>query len=386
MVIWLVLLAMLGAVISWIARNSYWKHISVPTPLRGEALLNPYYAAQNFTQSLGARPERHPVLTDMPGPHDVLVLGSWHWNLLAPRRVRLEQWVQSGGRLVVDRSLIGGVGNFSRWSGIDRLEADEYEEPWGDNGETPDAGRKRRAAQRDEQCRVLAPQGFMLCTFDDGSKLVPLRAASWQLRDEHGPQALRVAVGRGSVTVINAQPFFYRDFLEGDHPRLFVAATQLARGDRVHFVTEQSHPNLLALLWIYAAPAVCLALVWIGLALWRNGVRLGPPLPPTATTRRSLGEQIRGTGQFMLRFGSGSALQRAQARALDEAASRRISGYAALSVDERAREIARLAHVEPDGLSAAFQQAGRLRPAQLRGAIELLETARRRILQTGKGL
>lgn len=369
----LILLALGVGLVVWIARKTYWEDVQVPTPLHGEALLNPYYAAQHFAESLGARTERRRLLGDLPAPQDVLVLGTWHWDVVDTRRERLERWVESGGRLVVDRSLIGSVGAFSRWSGIDRLESDEYEDASQDSSDAGD-------------CRPLQPGGFELCDYDDGSKLVALRPAAWSLRDEHGPQVLRIAVGRGSVTVINAEPFFFRSFLKGDHARLFVAATQLARGDRVHFLTERSHPNLLALLWMYGAPALCLGLAWVLLALWRNGVRLGPPIPPPETTRRSLGEQIRGTGRFVLRFGSGAALKRAEVRALEEAAARRIPGYSALPEGERAREVARLTHIEPSTLLAAIGLPGGSKPAQLRNAVELLETARRRISEVKKGL
>ena len=378
MVVAVVAVAALAALVTWVARNSYWEDMPLPMPLRGEALWNPNYAAQRFAESLGARTVRQRVLGEMPAPQDVLILGAWHWDLIDSRRARLERWVESGGRLIVDRSLIGSVGTFSRWSGIDRLEADEYE------ADDPDP-----AAQEEEEyedCRKLQPQALELCGFRDRSHLVPMRRASWSLHDDAGVQIARVAVGRGSVTVINAQPFVYRQFLEGDHPRLFVAVTQLSRGDRVHFLAEEDHPNLLMLLWLYAAPALCLGLGWVALALWRNGVRLGPPIPPEQTARRSLSEQIRGTGQFVLRFGSGAALHQAQLRALNEAAARRIAGYSALAHAERSHEVARLAGLDVGALTAAIGFTGKLRSSQFRSAMTLLETARRRISEHQKGL
>ncbi len=69
---------------------------------------------------------------------------------------------------------------------------------------------------------------------------------------------MRVQVGRGSVTVINATPFRERSLFDGDHGRLLVAATQMRRGDEVHFLSEDDHPSLLALLWQYGAPVVVL--------------------------------------------------------------------------------------------------------------------------------
>lgn len=384
-----VLLLLLAGLVTWIARNTYWKHIPVPLPLQGEALRNPYYAAQHFAESLGAKTERLQMLHSMPGPTDVVVLGSWHWDLIGSRRTQMERWVENGGRLIVDRSLIGSVGTFSRWSGIDRLEAEEYDEEEDEatdkDQEKSKSGKSKPPAtlgtpfEPDEACRRLEPDAYRLCTYDDGSKLVPMRHPAWSLKDKHGAQVLRVNVGRGSVTALNSTPFVYRQFTEGDHARLFVAVTQLARGDRVYFVAESAHPNLLTLLWLYAAPAVALGLCWVALALWRNAVRLGPAIPPQPNARRSLGEQIRGTGQFIMRLGGGAALHRAEVRALDEAASRRIASYRSMSRQQRATEIARLADLEAGSLLSAVQLPARSRPLQVRGAIELLETARRRL-------
>lgn len=380
-IIMTLVLAGLTALVVWIARNTYWENVPVPLPLRGEALLNPHYAAQRFAESLGASTDRRHVLGDMPSPEDVMVLGSWHWNLVAARREKLERWVEAGGRLVVDRSLIGTGEAFERWSGIESVMTGTEDE-----GSEPEASRKKPRKADDEGCYELEPESYRVCSFDDGLRLIVKGRLDWSLHDEIGTQVARVRIGRGSVTMVNAWPFVYRAFLQGDHARLFIAATQLQRGDRVHFLSEQNHPNLLALLWMYGAPALCLGLLWVALALWRNGVRFGPPEAQPEAARRSLAEQIRGTGQFVMRFGSGAALHAAQVRALDEAARRRISAYAALSAAERSERIAKLAGVDAGELSAAIHFSGRLRSPEFRSAIGLLEAARRKVFADKKGL
>ena len=78
--------------------------------------------------------------------------------------------------------------------------------------------------------------------------------------------------------------------------------------------------------------------------------------PPTA--RRSLAEQIRGTGQFALRHGDGESLHAASLRALTEAAARRVPGYARLSPSDRAAALARLTGFDRDAFTAAAYHAG----------------------------
>src|SRR6185503_10625564 len=105
--------------------------------------------------------------------------------------------------------------------------------------------------------------------------------------------------------------------------------------------------------------------------LWRGGVRFGPLAAPAPTARRSLAEQIRGTGRFALHHGGSEALHAASVRALDEAARRRVAGYAALPAKAR---------TDADALAAAVYNPRARRPHDVRNTIALLETARRRLI------
>jgi hypothetical protein len=379
-VMWVFVGAALAALIAWVASNTYWEDVKVPMPLKGEARTNPFYVLQRFAETLGARTVWDRVLT-IPPTDSVIVLSMWHWTLSATRRQALERWVESGGRLVVDETLAGDPEDFERWSGIVT-----------DFGELDEATESVRGGQ--ELCRLyeeelnqpLAPDlpasSYWLCDFDGLSFLVSNRETVWALRDRSGIQAMRVQVGRGSVTVINATPFRERSLFDGDHGRLFVAATGMHVGDDIHFLSEDDHPSLLALLWQHGAPVVLLSLALIGLVIWRGTVRFGPLEAPFDAARRSLAEQIRGTGQFALRHGGGDTLHAASVRALDEAAERRIPGYVRLTAKERATAVARLTGVEWKTLATAVHRTGVRRSHDLRHTIAVLEAARRQILIT----
>lgn len=377
--IWLAVLVPVVALIAWVASNTYWADTKVPMPPKGEALTNPFYAAQRFAEALGARSAWDRAFTTPPAD-SVIVLSTWHWDLSAGRREALEGWVESGGRLVIDRTLAGGENEFERWSGILR----EYRER--------DGAEESAESKRDGACRMfqqeqngtpssgMPTERYRMCDLDGVSFLTSTRNAGWVLRDESGIQAMRVPVGRGSVTVINTTPFRDRNLFKGDHGWLFVAATQMRRGDDVHFLSEDAHPSLLALLWQYGAPVVMLTFTLLAVVLWRGGVRFGPLAAMPDPARRSLAEQICGTGQFALRNGGGDALHAASVRALDEAAHRRVPTYAQLSADERAAALARLTGFDRDALAAAVHHAGGRRSHELRNRIALLEAARRRTL------
>ena len=378
--IWMLLGVALAALIYWVADNTYWADVKVPMPLKGEALRNRFYAVQRFAEALGARTVVDHVLT-APSPESIIVLSDWHWNLTETRRQTMERWVGSGGRLVVVGPVTGGELEFEQWSGIGRTVRDVKQLLKSNQFERDDPCHRFHEEFGGTPRSESEPTPRWLCEFDSSSFLKTVRTPEWALREAAGIQAVRVRVGRGRVTVLNASsPFTYRSLFDGDHGWLFVAATELRRGDDVHFLSEFEHPSLVALLWRYGAPVVVLGLAAIGMLLWRGSTRFGPLAAPPESARRSLAEQIRGTGQFALRHGGGESLHAACVRALEDAATRRIPGYAALPTTERHAALARLTGFDRDALAAAIHHGGLRGAHGLRSTIAFLESARRQVL------
>jgi hypothetical protein len=351
----------------------------IPTPPKGEAITNPFYAAQRFAEALGAATSRghSPVV---PSPPSVIVLSAWHWDLSPERQAALERWVESGGRLVVDRLLSGDVTEFESWSGVtwdfNEAAADAY------FARNDDEDRSSPECSPVEEVASQSGASYALCglSFSFVRTSQPLQ---WALRDATGLQAVRVGVGEGSVTVINVVPFTHRSLFDGDHAALFVAATRLQRGDQVLFLTEDDHPSLLALLWIYGAPSVALSLVLVAFFLWRGAARFGPMLALPEPRRRSMAEQIRGSGYFALRFGDGAPLHEAAVRALTEAARRRIPAYSQLSRPQRAVALGKATGMDGDALVSAIDGVGTRGAKELPNTLALLECARRQLLNPG---
>jgi hypothetical protein len=373
--VYLLIVAAIAGFSYWLAKNTYWAEEIEPGTLKGEALRNPFYALQRFAAAVGVRTEVLRTLDTMPPADSVIYLSMWHWNLFAERRELLERWVAEGGRLVVDRSLIGDQKELERWTGI----APESVRPAASES-TPDP----------ERCSNLEVQGvqifgggrdqFEVCNVVKLGKLASTKALSWSLKDEDGMQAARVDIGRGSFTRINALPFQNHNLAQGDHAALFAALAQLRRGDSVYFITDDQSESLLGLMWRLGAPLIVLAAALIALALWRSSARFGPLAASPDPARRSLGEQILGTGRFTLRFGNGRALHAAAVRALFEAGSRRIVSFDGLPAPDRVAALAKAGRVDPEALAQAINYSGPRRAGELRNTLALLESARRMIL------
>ena len=366
----------IGLLVAWIARNTYWEEYEDQGFPQGEALTNPFYAAQHLAELLGARTQARHDVVRLPPLDAVMVVGDWNWNLIPERRARLEKWVHDGGRLLVSSNLLADE-MFDTWTGVRQ----KYT-----SGEPGQFKQCRRSTDCPRPKVMPQPaQGsttgrtFNICHLTGMTYLATTRATSWRLHDNSGhAQVVRVPIGRGSVTIVNTVPFTYQTLLCDDNPRFFVAATQLRKGIQLDFLSEDGNASLLSLTWRYGSPAIVLTGLLIVLWLWRSGARFGPLVARAESARRSLAEQIRGTGQFTLRCGGGRALYAASLRALNEAAARRVPRYAQLPAEERIAILAPLTGFGPGELSAALATGAR-GPHELRKAIAVLETARRQI-------
>ena len=365
----------------YVGRNTYWDEITYPLPPKGEALTNPFYAAQRFAEKLGATTVRQHAL-EVPPPQSVIVLSVWHWDLSPRRQAALRPWVEAGGRLVVDRMLSGDLSDFESWSGISWDYDEDAAEAFYENADRTQLFDTDRCMPMSDASEQPGPP-YVLCG-GDFSFLVTERQTPWALRDEIGHQAMRVPIGRGSVTVINGVPFTRQELFKGDHAAVFVAATQLKRGDHIVFITEDEHPSLLALMWMYGAPAVMLFLGVIALFLWRGSLRFGPTIGAPEPRRRSMAEQIRGSGYFAMKFGEGVALHTAAVRALTEAANRRIPAYSRLSRPQKIAALTKATGMSGESVVLAMDGASKRRPKELPNTLALLESARRQLLNTGQ--
>jgi hypothetical protein len=370
----LVVLVIVGITV-WVASTTHWEDVTERTPPKGPAQHNPFYSVQRLSEMLGAQTRVRKEIVTPPPANAVLMVTFWNWNLIPQRRDRIERWVRDGGRLVVGSDILS-YDEFDRWSGIRRQPEDKEENDRNRLKCTP--LHHRLTADPLASPDVSSGEHFEVCQFV-GDGLRTTRKVEWRLRDNlgHAP-ALRIPIGRGSVTVVDALAFGNLDLLCGDSGALFVAATQLHRGDHIEFLTESEGGMLLKLLWTYGAPVIVLGLLLIALWLWRSGVRFGPLMAPPDPARRSLAEQIRGTGLFTLRFGGGRALHAATVRALSEAAARRLPHYDRLSGPERIEALVSLTGLGARELSAALEEPV-ARRRDIRRTIALLEAARRRI-------
>ena len=419
-----VVLALMLAAGYWFIQATEWVQEEVTLPLKGEAARKPHYAAARLLRGLGADVAERTQLDELPPPQAVLLLHSFHWALFQGRDQRLREWVENGGHLVLPEMMLLRDGDsLLSWVPIAQVKAsqahrapaasgaadpqpqedEDADEPAQDedaseDGTAPPEGahaatpvEPRRSPKTD--CRSLtepeqvAPalpprRSYRLC-HHSVQRLRPKGQAvvQWALEDARGTEALRVAHGRGSVTVLGQGiGWQYRGLLEGDHALALVAALQgPGPGRTVWLVSEESRPALPLWLWQHAPAALWLAGIAIALALWRTLPRFGPRLAPELRSRRSMAQQVRGTAEFLWHRDP-QALHAAQHRALEEAARQRLPGWPRMDNGARLAALAAATGLPEATLGRALDPHFNRSRAAWPATLALLEQARRRLL------
>jgi hypothetical protein len=391
----ILLLAALLALGVWLARNTYWEEISVPSQPRGEAATNPYYGIEHLAASLGLHARAVASLGILPRRDGVLLLDTLNLRSVPPSAIlALEQWVDSGGRLILAGHVLAASAELRRWSGIKfvpvRVPAAGGAapgEPPPSPGAKPAATTRATAVRRDCPPMQVSVDGaptsetLAVCDVWVGNGYSSERAPAWALRDAAGIQVLRVGMGRGSVTVFGpAQLYSNTALFQHQHARVFIEAAALLRGDELWIFAPSRAEPLLALLWRLGAPALACFGLAIACSIWRSFPRFGPLAPAPPVARRSLGEQIRANARFAWRSRSLDALHAAAVRGVEENARRQIVAFDRLDPRQRVAVIAARAGIAPTLLEAAMRPSTGPRPLAERAAIALLEQARRRLL------
>ncbi|MDX2217546.1 MAG: DUF4350 domain-containing protein [Burkholderiales bacterium] len=87
----------------WVIENMTWEEVRVPSQPKGEAVLNPLFAAQRLLTELGADAKSSPSFREPPTgdlARTALILPTQRRTLSPVQHDALEAWVRSGGHLI----------------------------------------------------------------------------------------------------------------------------------------------------------------------------------------------------------------------------------------------------------------------------------------------
>jgi hypothetical protein len=373
---------------------------TVEGPLRGEAATNPYLALTRLLEAMGftvtTRRDLDEIET-LPAPDATLFLLAERDYLTEKHYVRLRDWVERGGHLIVQAwqpsddelrradPLLDTLGVSFFAEGDDEDEDGEdpeeaAEEPTDDEAASP--------PRKDDALARWSPEpGVELrIDFDARRTLVFHGDREWEAAeiwsDDAGDHGCSIPLGAGHVTVWSDGDFLRNEGIgRWDHAEL---AYRLARmfdssGTTWIIVRDAARLSLVTRL-LESAWSVCIALgAWLLFYLWSVAPRFGPVQPDPPTERRELMEHVRASGSFLLRNGGFDTLVSAVRSALLRRVQQRHPQWLLLDARARVQRVAEHTGLAADEIEDALESATSTRRDTLVKRIATLEAIRKRL-------
>lgn len=284
----------------WFLANFERRTETIPVGLSAAARRNDLLAAERYLARLGIPVESvagRGLLVELPPPTDTLLVRG-----LGPtdpaRRARLRDWLEQGGRLVVEAMRVTGPDEQAPSDdlladfGI-RLRAAEAA-PGAREGD----GKLRVAVVGADQARP-STVSFLANYYLDVAD-----ASAGDVCAGQRPRLVTRAVGRGRLTVLSDSRFMGNaEIGKLDHAFVTARLVAPAPGGKVWLLYDSAMPWLGELLWSSAPQALVSAALALVAWLWSIGGRLGPLLPLPPPGRRDLLEHLEASGDFLWRHG-----------------------------------------------------------------------------------
>ncbi len=395
----------------WIVMNTRWVEVDVPDDPRGLAKTDSHYALRRVLAGVGATLELRDSLEQLPPADATLLLDSSLWDIFPERDARLRAWVENGGHLVLANGVsLRHQGHDLAWIPLSTVpptpEDQKTARPPGDSRAARTVSLSGTRQKHDSCWNFVEPASIVTPAYERGRVfqgcagpfvIHPLNhvVPTWALTLEPATRspftadsrtlAVRVAVGHGDVTAFTTFIASYnRGLLEGDNALIVVAALQAGPGRAVWIVGDEKRESIGAWMWSEARAPLLLAIAGIALALWRLAVRFGPRVALAPRARRSMGEQVRGTGHFIAGTDA-RALHAATRKAFEDAARKRVEAWNERDDADRiaalADSIASTHTIDRAALLASLNVGAAATLPQILTAIAVLEQARRALLR-----
>ena len=361
---------------------------------RGEARDNPWLAAERLLQRMGrpsARARSVPQLKALP-PDGMLVLPRRLASIDRAEQLRLLEWVEGGGHLVMEaeapsqpdpileaaevgrRAVTSAPRRTSPKSPPPPPQAKEAESGGGGGGGAQAPARPKR------------PEGTVTATLPGAKAPLVVQASLWRtlepkaavftLAEGEVTWLAHLQRGAGRITVMNELGFANNSQIGlHDHAEFLWQLASLSPGrGAVTFFHSPAKLSLVDWLLQHAPEAIGAAATLLLLWLWRVVPRFGPIAPDPEPARKRLLDHLRASGRFQWAAGGAPALAEAAREAALRALQRAQPDFAALNADEREARLAAQFGLAPQASRMLLQPVRAATPSELVAATAVYQS------------
>ena len=342
------------------------------TGFSGQARVNSFFAVELLLEELDIDVDSRATLEPskwLPDYKDTLFTRLSVSVAVGDERAALEEWVASGGHLVVmpstEKAVLVDV--LLEEFGYEFVDIDRSEDE--ENADTDEEAVKEYDYFLDTS---FVPQRIGI--LDEGMQTATLS-------DDYGIIAARGPYGSGYVTVVSSSYIFTNSQLnESDHARLLldIVAGYLDPG-KVWLIFDASFTPLYMLIWNNAPYAVLGAAALLFIALWAAMPVFGPRIFIEKPVRRSIIEHIKAAGTFVWKQHGSGELARSSTEAVLHEAEGRHPGINRLSRTKQAELIARVTGLEAQTILDAITSDGDMHMREFTQQMEILHQIRKEL-------
>lgn len=363
-------LAVAGAIGFWFNKNFEKVREQKEVGFLGAARFNDLLAAQRYFESWGVKAHSLEGLTTLPPHQATLVIPSARYEMGSGEAQRLRRWVEAGGHLVVVPSAAFDE-KYER--------TDLFLDPLGIRV----AGLEEPESSGLVDVDWPGSNDFMTIGIDSYVRLDASHSKEkilLELADSDGAYLLRLAVGRGVVTVLADAQFMRNRYLnQDDHAAFLWRVAQLDGHEKrpVWLVFSDGMPPLHQWLIQHAWSALLAGSVLLLLWLWAASRRFGPLRPIAPLARRRLLDHIEASGRFLWRAGQGEQLLKGARQSLYRALELRHPAWAGLSSSDLYQRLADLSGLPQETVQGALLYTHHGNEHEFTQAIQTLDRLRK---------
>ena len=349
---------------------------------QGEALTNPFLAAEFYLRSMGQmtkKLELFPITDSQLKSGDTLMIPGKRIAYDKRRSKFILDWVNHGGHLIITGEVIKG-NDYQREDYI--LNATRLQIEWQvaeDESLEDDEPVNLDVEDEEDFWQVDFVNYQVISLTSDFDKEV-----IWQVTNNSKLHAIQIKVGAGRVTLLSDTKMFRNQFIDDyDHAAfLFTLSNdqaQLYEDSVFYYSVYDNQTNLLSWLWQNAYALMVSLFIFLFMVLWKIVPRFGPLVRVQKPVSRRFLDHLVASGNYHWRQGHYSYLIYAVRKQLHVQINKRYPEWLNMSRDNQLKRFAEISQLEVSAVEKALFDTQIERAEDFMIKIKILEKLRKNL-------
>ncbi len=349
---------------------------------QGEAITNPYLAAEFFLRRMGQAAVKIKLFDTKPlqlSQSDTLMVPSVRLAFDKRRSEYVLDWVKTGGHLIITGQVLAESGSTRGDYILDKLGLGIQRQVLKEGSSQADTPVSVAIADEDD---------FWLLDFDDylsiHKKDIFDSEVVWEIIDDDRMHALQIKIGKGRLTLLSDLRLFRNDYIERyDHAAFLFSLTNdqfmAENTGTFYYSLFDDQASLLKWLWSNAWPFMVSLLFLILVVLWMLIPRFGPLINLNKPVRRQFLEHLTASGNYHWRQGHYNYLLSEVRKQLSHKVMLKCPEWDVLSKQQKILYFSELSKLEPLAVEKALFETDDIKLNDFINKIKILEKLRKNL-------